>query len=179
MSLAVKKYTNALFEICISENCLEEVYEQFKQVYVEICENEDFAKILDTKILSASEKKNIFENALKDANPYLLNFFRILVDKDRTEEIREMFVAFEEAYKEHNNILEATAVTAIALTEEELDNIRKMISEKYSKTVYLENKVDEDILGGMVLYVGNTMLDASVKTKLNGLKDQLKQIKIS
>lgn len=179
MSLAVKKYTNALFEVCISENCLEEVYTQFKQVYAEICENEDFAKILDTKILSASEKKNIFENVLKDANQYLLNFFKILVDKDRTEEIREMFVAFEEEYKKHNNILEATAVTAIALSGDELESIKDMISKKYSKTVYLENKVDKDILGGMILYVGNTMLDASVRTKLNGLKDQLKQIKIS
>ncbi len=179
MSLAVKKYTNALFEVCISENCLDEVYEQFKQVYAEIRENEDFAKILDTKILSASEKKGIFENALKDANSYLLNFFRIIVDKDRTEELKEMFVAFEEEYKKYNNILEATAVTAIALTDEELENIRKTISEKYSKNIYLENKVDEDILGGMILYVGNTMLDASVRTKLNGLKDQLKQIKIS
>lgn len=179
MSLAVKKYTNALFEIAQSENCLDEIYEQFKAVYKEICENKEFAKILDTKILTAKEKKDVFENVLKDANPYFLNFIKILVDKDRTEELREMFVAFEVSYKEYKNILEATAVTAIALTDAEKENIRDMLSKKYDKTVYLENKVDESIIGGMILYVGNTMLDASVRTKMNGLKDSLKQIKIS
>ena len=70
-------------------------------------------------------------------------------------------------------------MTAIALDEAELEGIKKMIGEKYSKTVYLENKVDESILGGMILYVGNTMMDASLRTKLNGLKDKLRQIKIS
>lgn len=179
MSLAVKKYTNALFEVAQEQKCLDEIYAQFKAVYEEICTDKEFAKILDTKILTATEKKKIFDNALKDANPYLLNFFRILVDKDRTQEIKEMFVAFEEDYKKFNNILEATAVTAIALDEAELEGIKKMIGEKYSKTVYLENKVDESILGGMILYVGNTMMDASLRTKLNGLKDKLRQIKIS
>ncbi len=179
MSLAVKKYSNALFEVAEGKNCLDEIYAQFKAVNEEIATNKDFAKILDTKILTAAEKKKIFENALKDANPYLLNFFRILVDKDRTEEIKEIFISFEEDYKKYKNILEATAVTAIPLSDDELENIKKMIGEKYSKTVYLENKVDESILGGMILYVGNTMMDASLRTKLNGLRDKLRQIKIS
>jgi len=179
MSLAVKKYSKALFEIAQSENCLDEIYEQFSGIAREIASDKDFAKILDTKILTAREKKNVFENVLKDANPYLLNFFRVLVDNDRTDEIREIFAAFEEAYKDHKNILEATAVTAITLSDSELDNIRKTLSDKYGKTVYLENQVDESIIGGMILYVGNTMLDASVRTKMNGLRDRMKQIKIS
>ena len=77
MSLAGKKYTNALFEVAQEQKCLDEIYAQFKAVYEEICTDKEFAKILDTKILTATEKKKIFDNALKDANPYLLNFFRI------------------------------------------------------------------------------------------------------
>ena len=116
MSLAVKKYSKALFEIGEAENCLDEIYEQFKAVKEQIIADRDFAKIVDTKILTAREKKDVFEKILADANPYLLNFFRVLVDNDRTEELREIFAAFEDAYKDHKNILEATAVTAIALS---------------------------------------------------------------
>ena len=179
MSLAVKKYSKALFEIAEAENCLDEIYEQFKAVDEQIIADKDFAKIVDTKILTAREKKDVFEKILAEANPYLLNFFRVLVDNDRTEELREIFAAFEEDYKDYKNILEATAVTAIALTPGELEDIKKTLSQKYSKTVYLDNKVDESIIGGMILYVGNTMLDASIRTKMNGLRDQMKQIKIS
>lgn len=179
MSLAVNKYSAALFETAKQENCLNEVYEQFKQVYRELCENKEFAKILDTKILTAAEKKEIFTKALAVGNAYLVNFFKLLVDRDRTEELKEMFVAFEKAYKEEKNILEASAVTAIPLSEDELEKIKSMLSEKYQKTVILDNTVDESIIGGMILYVGNTMLDASVRSKLNGLKDRLRQIKIS
>lgn len=179
MSLAVKKYSNALFEICLEENCLEEVHEQFAALHDEIQSNKDFQKILQTKMLSASEKKDLFEKALEGGNQYFLNFLLMLVDRDRTEELDEMFIAFDESYKDHKNILEATAVTAIELNAEELENLKGMLSAKYNKTVELQNKVDESILGGMILYVGNTMLDASVKTKMNGLKDHLKEIKIS
>ncbi len=179
MSLAVKKYANALFETACEEKCLDEIYEQFRQIYTELCGNKEFEKILHTEILSVKEKDSIFENALKDGNGYLLNFLKMLTERERTGELREMFVEFEELYKKEKNILEVSAITAIALSKQEEDHIREMLGKKYGKTIYLTCTVDESILGGMVLYVGDTVLDASLRAKLNGLRNNMKQIKLT
>ena len=179
MSLAVKKYSTALFETVKEEDCLDEVYEQFRQVYIELKENADFNKILHTEILTVEEKNGIFEAALRDGNPYLLNFFRLLTERERTNELEEMFIEFEELYKTEKNILEVTAVTAIELNDDDKQRVREMLEKKYDKTIYITYQVDQSILGGMVLYVGETVLDASLKSKFNGLKNNMKQVRLT
>lgn len=89
-----------------------------------------------------------------------------------------MFLEFERGYKERNNILEAEAVTAVEMTAEQVQKVAAELSEKYGKTVVLKTSVDPSILGGMVLYVGNEMLDASVRARFEGLKKQLKTIQL-
>lgn len=179
MSLAVKKYAKALFEVCKEENCLEEVYEQYKQIDIELKQNSELNKIMNTEILSVEQKQSLFENALKGGNQYLLNFLKILTQKERTNELREMFTEFEELYKDEKNILEVSAVTAVELSSDEADRIKQMLETKYKKTIYLTCSVDPSIIGGMMLYVGDTVLDASVRAKLNGLRNQMKQIKLT
>ena len=90
----------------------------------------------------------------------------------------DMFLDFERGYKEKKNILEAEAVTAIEMTEDQIEQVKRELGEKYGKTIVLKTSVDPSIIGGMVLYVGNEMLDASVKAKFEGLKKQLKTIQI-
>ena len=179
MSLAVKKYSKALFEVATEENCLDDIYEEFQQIYNELKENAEFKKTMQTELLSVNEKEMIFEKALEGKNNYLLNFFKMLIHRKRTDEICDMFIEFEEAYKREKNILEVSAVTAVELNESEIDEIKKMLEDRYQKTVLLTTSVDASIIGGMVLYVGDTVLDASVKARLNGLKKQMKQIKLT
>ena len=117
-------------------------------------------------------------SVLKDGNRYLISFLKTLVDRGRTDELEEMFLEFEHGYKERNNILEAEAVTAIEMTDEQKEQVKKELGEKYGKTIVLKTRVDPSVLGGMVLYIGNEMLDASVRAKFEGLKKQLKTIQI-
>ncbi len=179
MSLAVKKYVNSLMEIAVEEKCMDEIYEQFKAVSEELTNNQSFVDFLNMDMVSSTDKKALFEAVLKGGNKYLLNFLKLIVDKSHTEELKEMFYEFEDQYKAQKNILEALAVTAIELTDEDIEGIKDMLTKKYNKTIVLTTQVDPSILGGMKLYVGNVMLDASVSSKLNGLKNALKQIKIS
>ena len=126
MSLAVKRYADALLDVCFEENCQDDVYTEFKLFYEQM-----------------------------------------RTDKE-----------FERGYKERKNILEAEAVTAVEMTPEQVEKITEELAEKYGKTVVLKTSVDPSILGGMVLYVGNEMLDASVKARFEGLKKQLKTIQL-
>lgn len=178
MSLAVRRYANALLEVCAEENCLEEAYSQYRALYEQLKTDRDFERLLLENILSSEEKKELIEKTLPDGNPYLKGFLETLADRGRIEEMEDMFLSFEEGYKEKNNILEAKAVTAVEMTEEQIENVKKALGEKYGKTIVLKTSVDPSILGGMVLYIGNTMLDASVKAKFEDLKKQLKTIQI-
>lgn len=179
MSLAVKKYANALLEIAVEENCLDEVYGQFKIFNGELCENSQLEKLLVMDIIPSTQKRAILKDFLAQCNPLFANFIKIIIDKDREEELKLMYLEFNELYKQEKNIIEATAVTAIELSEAEVEDMKNKLAEKYNKTVILENKIDESILGGVVLYIGDSVVDASLKAKLDGLRNTMKQIKLS
>ena len=179
MSLAVRRYAQALLDIAFEEKCEEEVYEQFKLFYEQMKADKQFERLITEKILSSEELKATVAKILEGGNTYLISFIMTLIDRNRMDEIMDMFLDFERGYKENKNILEAEAVTAVELSEEQIEQIKKELGEKYGKTIVLKTSVDPSIIGGLVLYVGNDMLDASIKAKFEGLKKQLKTIQIS
>ena len=179
MSLAVRRYSEALLDIAFEEKCEDEVYEQFRIFYDQMKADKQFERLMTEKILSSEELKATVAKVLEGANTYLISFLMTLIDRNRMEEVMDMFLDFERGYKEKKNILEAEAVTAIEMTEEQIELVKKELGEKYGKTIVLRTSVDPSIIGGMVLYVGNEMLDASIKAKFEGLKKQLKTIQIS
>ena len=179
MSLAVRRYAQALLDVAFEEKCEDEVYEQYKLFYEQMKADKQFERLITEKILSTDELKASVAKVLEGGNTYLISFLMTLIDRNRIEEVMEMFLDFEGGYKEKKNILEAEAVTAIEMTEEQIEKVKKELGEKYGKTIVLKTSVDPSIIGGMVLYIGNEMLDASVKAKFEGLKKQLKTIQIS
>ncbi len=178
MSLAVRRYSEALLDIAFEEHCEEEVYNEYKLFYEQLKADKDFNRLVTEKILSADELKAMVAKILDGGNTYLISFIMTLIERNRMDEVGEMFLDFERGYKEKKNILEAEAVTAVEMTEQQKEEVIKQLSEKYGKTVVLKTSVDPSIIGGMVLYVGNKMLDASIKAKFEGLKKQLKTLEI-
>ncbi len=89
------------------------------------------------------------------------------------EDIRD---SYKELINEKNNILEGRAISAIAMSENELNELQTKLSSKYNKNVVLENIVDETILGGVLVRLGNEEIDGTVKTRLSNLRDQLSQV---
>ena len=83
---------------------------------------------------------------------------------------------YKELLNDKHNIIEGTVISAIALTDEKVKELEEKLSKKYNKNVTLENKVDESILGGVLVRLGNTQIDGSVKTRLDNIKDQLSQV---
>ena len=164
MSLAVRRYSEALLDIAFEENCEDEVYEQFGALYAEMKADKDFERLMTEKILSSEELKATVSKILDGGNTYLISFLMTLIDRNRMDEVMEMFLDFERGYKEKKNILEAEAVTAIEMTEEQIEQVKKELGEKYGKTIVLKTSVDPSIIGGMILYVGNEMLDPMKST---------------
>ena len=84
--------------------------------------------------------------------------------------------SFKALLNDKNNILEGVAITAVPMNEGEVNELQAKLSAKYNKTVVLQNEVDESILGGVLVRLGNEEIDGTVKNRLDKMKEQLSQV---
>ena len=106
----------------------------------------------------------------------LKNFFKILVEKGRITSVEAIEATYKELLNEKNNILEGYVISAVPMDNEKIKELETELSKKYNKYVTLENKVDKSVLGGVLVRLGNTEIDGTIKTRLDGLKNQLSQV---
>ena len=117
--------------------------------------------------------QNIFKNQLSNS---MNNFLKLVIDKDRISAIENLKESYKSLLNDKNNILEGTAITAVELSEKEIKDLEKNLSIKYNKNVTLNNIVDETILGGVLVKLGNEEIDGTVRTRLSKMKNQLSQV---
>jgi F-type H+-transporting ATPase subunit delta len=175
--LVAKTYSDALFEVGLEKESLETLLEEFSFIEKTFLEYPDFLELFKTPRISIEERKETIEKIFggKISNE-MLNFLKIILDKRRASEIFEIKNEFQVAVHKHNNILEATVVSAVAITEEQSNKIIKSMSAVTGSDILIKNKVDETLLGGLVIYIGDKVIDGSVKKKLSDLKEELAQI---
>lgn len=179
MSLVGKKYSRALMEVAENESNIDQVYEQFKSVVDILDENKPLWDILVSPTTETIEKKSILENIFKASiNGYLYNFMMVVTDKNRIVDLKDIFKEFRDIYFEKKNMVEATIVTAVEIDENLLSKLKDNFEKKYNKTVMVKPEVDPDIIGGLVVYVGDHVIDGSIKRKLSMLRNELKEIKL-
>ena len=117
--------------------------------------------------------QNIFKNQLSNS---MNNFLKIVIDKDRISAIENMKESYKSLLNDKNNILEGTAITAVELSEKEIKDLEKNLSIQYNKNDTLNNIVDETILGGVLVKLGNEEIDGTVRSRLSKMKNQLSQV---
>ena len=149
IDVIANRYAEALFQLSEEENITKEIYNELHDVV------------------------ELFNNKI---NNDLKNFLKILVEKGRISSLKSIELTFKELLNDKHNIIEGTVISAIALTEKQVKELEEKLSKKYNKNVTLENEVDQSILGGVLVRLGNTQIDGSVKTRLNNIKDQLTQV---
>ncbi|MBF7096154.1 ATP synthase F1 subunit delta [Alkalibacter mobilis] len=179
MSLVGKKYSQALLEVAKEQKIVDEIYEQFRMVMRSFRDNLKLWEILILPSTQTDEKKIILEKIYKDQiNGYLYNFLMLSVDKNRIEDIKDVFDSFRELYFAENNLVEANVVSAIELDEKDKERLKDKLEKKYNKTVMLTTEIDKSIIGGLIVYIGDQVIDGSVKRKISLLKNELKEIRL-
>ena len=139
--------------------------------------NKELDNVLKSPLVAKNEKTQLIEALFNNKiNNNLKNFLKILVEKGRISSLKSIELTFKELLNDKHNIIEGTVISAIALTEKQVKELEEKLSKKYNKNVTLENEVDQSILGGVLVRLGNTQIDGSVKTRLNNIKDQLTQV---
>jgi ATP synthase F1 delta subunit len=138
-------------------------------------ENRDLAVFFFSPYFSVPEKKDALKRALEDVNPAVLNFLEALIERHRMPAIFRIRTDFETLWEKERRLLPVHVTSAIELDRSTVDSLGKRIGEQVDRQVEVSTVVDPDILGGVVLRVGNVILDASIKNRLEQLRKQVAQ----
>ena len=177
IDVIANRYAEALFQLSEEENITKEIYNELHDVVEVIKNNKELDNVLKSPLVAKNEKTQLIEALFNNKiNNDLKNFLKILVEKGRISSLKSIELTFKELLNDKHNIIEGTVISAIALTEKQVKELEEKLSKKYNKNVTLENKVDKSVLGGVLVRLGNTEIDGTIKTRLDGLKNQLSQV---
>src|SRR5688572_3508563 len=154
-------YANALFEVAGEHGVIDDVREQLGQFADELDQNTDLQIFLFSPYFSSQEKKDGIRKIIDGADERFLNFLELLAERHRVPAIFRIRRAYDALWREENKLLPVTVTSAIELDEELVKGIGERIEEQTGKKVELTSRVDADVLGGLVLQVGNMVLDRS------------------
>lgn len=179
--LVSKTYGLALFELALEENALEQILEEEAFVKEVFAENEDLVTLLNHPKISKDEKIQVVENIFKGKiSDTMVGFLVIVVTKERYDELNHIFQYLEEKVKEYKNIGVVSVTTAVELTEEQKLQLTKRLLEVTSfKQLEFYYEVNPDIIGGMILRIGDRVVDSSIRTEIDQMAKSLSKIQLS
>jgi F-type H+-transporting ATPase subunit delta len=168
-------WARALFEVAQEHDLLDEVREELGAIAAALDENRDLAVFFFSPYFSTEEKKDGLARTVTDAQPVLMNFLEALIERHRMPAIFRIRSRYEELWEDERDLLPVEVTSATALDKSTVASIGERIGAQTKRTVELSSKVDPDILGGIVLRVGNLILDASIRNRLEQLRKQVAQ----
>ena len=139
----------------------------------EAFQDSDFAALMKHADMSAADKRAATGSVLAGVNAMVRNLVDLLVSKGSVDSIADVYTSYTELLDQHLGRQRVEVTTAIALDEAEANRITSFVSELVRREVILTTKVDESILGGLVIQIGDRLLDGSTKARLDGLKNRL------
>jgi F-type H+-transporting ATPase subunit delta len=163
-------YARSLFAVAQEHDKLEELREQLGQFADALHDNRDLAIFFFSPYFSTPEKKDGLERAVEGADPTLINFLELLIEKHRMPAIFRIRRHFERLWEQENKILAVQISTATTLDDAIVKQIGERIGQDTGQRIELTTEVDPDVLGGIVLRVGNSILDASIRNRLDNLR---------
>ncbi|MGH2861616.1 MAG: ATP synthase F1 subunit delta [Solirubrobacteraceae bacterium] len=168
-------YARSLFEVASEQDKLDVVKQQLEQFATALHENRELAVFFFSPYFSAEEKKDGLRRAVEGADPAVMNFLEALIERHRMPAIFRIRTDFEALYDKSNKLLPVIVTSAVELDAATIESLGKRIGEQTGNEIELSSTVDPDILGGIVLRVGNFILDASIRTRLERLRREVAQ----
>jgi F-type H+-transporting ATPase subunit delta len=166
-------YARALFEVAKERDILDEIHDELGAFTKALNENRELAVFFFSPYFSSEEKKNGLKRVVTGADPAFMNFLEALLERHRMPVIFRIRARFEQLWDEEKKLLPVEVTSSVELDEKTVQSIGERIGEQTGQTVELSSKVDPDILGGLVVRVGNFVLDASIRNRLNQLRKQV------
>lgn len=166
-------YARSLFEVAQEHDSLDEIHEQLGEFADAVSENRDLQVFFFSPYFSAQEKKESLASLVEGADDNLYRFLELLAERHRMPVVFRVRRTFDDMWAEERKRLEVAVTSAVELDSETVETIGKQIEEQTGRDVQLSSHVDPEIVGGIVLRVGNMILDASVRARLERLRRQV------
>jgi ATP synthase F1 delta subunit len=168
-------YARSLFEVAKQHDELDTIREQLGQFADALHDTRELAVFFFSPYFSSEEKKDGLRRMVQGAEAILMNFLEALIERHRMPALFRIRTRFDEMWEHENRRLPVQVTSAVELDEQTVRHIGDRIGEQTGQTVDLSSHVDPEILGGIVLRVGNFVLDASIQNRLNQLRKQVAQ----
>lgn len=178
--LVSKTYGDALFSVAVEENRVDAFAEEAKGLSVIFSENRELRKLMDNpKIIKEDKIKLIEETFASQVSKEIIGLIALLISKGHSKDISSVFDYFIALVKEEKKIGTAFVTTAVDLTDAQKSAVEKRLLETTRYESFEMNySVDKSLIGGMVIRIGDRVVDSSIKTKLYELSKQLRSIQI-
>jgi len=168
-------YARSLFEVASERDVLDTIKEQLGQFADALHENRQLAVFFFSPYFSVEEKKSGLTRLVEGGDPAFMNFLEALIERHRMPAIYRIRTDFEVLYDKTNKLLPVLVTSAVELDAETIESLGRRIGEQTGNEIELSTTVDPEILGGIVLRVGNFILDASIRTRLERLRREVAQ----
>ena len=166
-------YARALFEAASDAGRLDTVREQLAQTADALDGSRDLQVFFFSPYFSSEEKRDGLAKTLSDADPLLINFLELLIENHRMPVVFRIRRRLDILWEEQNRLLPVQVTSAIELDADAVAEIGERVGTQTGRRVELTAIVDPEILGGIVLRVGNAILDASIRNRLEQLRKQV------
>jgi F-type H+-transporting ATPase subunit delta len=166
-------YSRSLFEVAKEDGNLDRIRDELGEFADALAQNRELSIFFFSPYFSTEEKEDGLRRTVVDADPTLVNFLQLLIENHRLPLIHRIRRQFEVLWDRENRRLPVEVTSAVELDRSVIEALEAGILEQTGQSVELESNVDPDILGGIVLRVGNSILDASVRHRLEQLRKEV------
>ncbi len=162
-----------LFEVARDKNLLDKVSGDLRHLNETLQSSEELRTFVDSPTIARSVKREVLGTLFKDASEFTLNFMRVAVDKKRSVIFLISSKLFDEMLSRHRGETHGSVQSAEALDDASFATIEKAVSSRFGTKVVLTRSIDKSLVGGVRVQVGNQVIDASIKGRLEKLKGVL------
>ena len=166
-------YARSLFEVARDQGTLDAVAGQLAQLDDAFAASQDLRLFFYSPYFTSGEKRDALPRLVVDGEPALMNLLDLLVENHRLPLLPRLRRAFDGLWREERKLLPVTITSAVALDEQAAQRIGDEIGRRTGRTIELTTSVDPDLVGGLTLRVGNQILDASIRNRLESLRRQV------
>jgi F-type H+-transporting ATPase subunit delta len=166
-------YSRSLFEIAMEHGKLDRIKDELGAFADALAENRELSVFFFSPYFSTQEKEDGLQRTVVDADQTLVNFLQVLIENHRLPVIHRIRRQFDVLWDHENRLLPVEVTSAVELDRSVIEALEARIREQTGQTVELQSIVNPDILGGIVLRVGNSILDASVRHRLEQLRKEV------
>lgn len=174
-------YGDALFELALERNALDSIAEQVDVLAQAFAENPELLKLLNHPKINKEEKVSVIENIFKGRfSDDIVGFLVIIVEKDRGAEIDGILNYFQAKVREYKKIGVARVTSAVELSVGQKQRVEeKLLQQTSYESFQVEYSVDASLIGGMVIRIGDRVVDSSIRTKLDNMTKNLRKVSLS